>query len=63
MSPEKAGDTEAVIPTTPQRPGGPLLDKTYQAARAKWHKWHGNHPAVRNVINNDITRLPNQRPG
>lgn len=63
MSPEKIGDTEAVISITPQPPCGPLPETKYQPAKNKWHKWHGNQQPPRNVINNDVTRLPNQRPG
>lgn len=63
MSPDQVGDTATDMPVTPQQPCGPHPEKKYQPARSKWHKWYGNHEPPRNVINNDITRLPNQRPG
>ena len=62
METTAAGGTEALPLPTPPPFVGPPPKSGYTPAKRPWNKWHGNQQPRNGVINNDTSRLPNQRP-
>lgn len=62
METTAAGDIETLPLPAPPPFVGPLPRRGNPPVERPWNKWHGNQQPRNGVINNDTTRLPNQRP-